>query len=283
MKIRINFETKLTLFLGIITLSVTFFTIFLYYRVIIREVTLAFGNNLVSIVTSASMKINGDEFDTIRKFTSFSETNPPDVASLILESPEKVFWEGEKKRVSVLFASIRGIDELSQKTSPEELIGFLNGYLSLTSSLILNNKGLIDKFIGDKIMALFRAPISFGRDEEMAVKTSVLIKEQLRDYISPFNQKYGTKLKVSIGINTGEAIIGNVGSEKRLEYTAIGDTVNTASRIEELNKKYDSTILVSEAVIEKLKDFCRMRPVDAVKIRGKITETRIFEILDCNK
>ncbi len=207
----------------------------------------------------------------------------PQVAALILASPEKVFWEGEKKRVTVLFASIRGIDELSQKTSPEELIGFLNGYLSLTSSLILNNKGMIDKFIGDKIMALFGAPISFGSDEEMAVTTSVLMKEQLHVYLSSFNEKYGTKLKVSIGINTGEVVIGNVGSEKRLEYTAIGDTVNTAARIEELNKKYDTSILVSEAVIEKLKDFFRTRSVDAVKIRGKTTETRIFEILDRNK
>lgn len=190
---------------------------------------------------------------------------------------------GENKEVTILFSDIRSFTKFSEQRSAEEVVLFLNEYLSRMTDVIFQFNGTIDKFIGDAIMTIFGAPFKAEDDALRAVKSAVAMNHELEK----LNQKMQPqdKLYMGIGIHTGEAIVGNIGSDRRLDYTVIGDNVNLASRIEGLTKHYNCAILISETTYKQIEgkysidDGFEIREIDKVIVKGKSKPITVYEVV----
>lgn len=212
--------------------------------------------------------------------SAFRQYVAPEIIEEILKDPEKLKLGGEKKELSIFFSDIRGFTTISEKLKPEELVHFLNEYLSEMSEIIMKNKGVIDKYIGDAIMAFWGAPIEEKDHARLACESCIEMKEKLKT----LNQKLAARglphIKIGMGVNTGEAVVGNLGSKDKFDYTIIGDNVNLASRLEGLNKMYETAIIINETTYEKVKSLFLVREIDLVKVKGKTKPVRIYELLD---
>ncbi|MBI2109993.1 CHASE2 domain-containing protein [Candidatus Woesearchaeota archaeon] len=195
-----------------------------------------------------------------------------EVADEILKSKEGIDLEGVEKEISILFADIRGFTSLSERLKPKELVSTLNKCLSVMTDSILESKGTLDKYIGDAVMAIFNAPVRHEDHAKEAVQAAVEMVKRVK--------ALGLGVSVGAGVNTGEAVIGNVGSKDRLGYTAIGDSVNLASRVESLNKYYGTSILITESTLRKLgKHNFGIREIDKVAVKGKKEAIMIYEVM----
>lgn len=183
---------------------------------------------------------------------------------------------GETREVSVLFADIRGFTTLSEGVPPSELIQLLNAYLSRMSRVIEAEKGVVDKYIGDEVMALFGTPLALADHAAHAVAAGVGMLRELRQ----FNAEQGraSPLQIGIGIATGPVIAGNVGSPERLNYTVLGDTVNIASRLQGLTKEYAVPLILSEATHEQVSAVFPCRLLGKVAVRGRQQETTLYTV-----
>ncbi len=183
---------------------------------------------------------------------------------------------GEKRHIAVLFVDIRGFTPLSESLEPEQVVEILNEYLGLVTDAIFKNGGTLDKFIGDAAMAVFNAPF----DSEDYVYKAVCAARDIAagsDMIAEkFMQRFGKKVSYGIGVNCGDAVVGNIGSDFRMDYTAIGDTVNTAARLEANAKA--GQILISEFVYEKLKDRITVTEIGAIPLKGKSKEIMVYAL-----
>ena len=199
-----------------------------------------------------------------------------DVLKELMEQGREVKLGGEKRDVTVLFSDIRGFTSFSETMSPEELTGLLNAYLSAMSPKILEEKGTIDKFIGDAIMAFWNAPLRIENHTLHAVQASL----SMVDGLVEFNKEHNASLAVGIGLHTGEVVVGNIGSQDRINYTILGDVVNTGSRLEGLTKKYGVGILASEDVRNKVHNDEEIvwRKLDVITVKGKSEPTTIYEV-----
>jgi len=195
-----------------------------------------------------------------------------EVAKEILShGTENLALKGEKREITILFSDIRDFTSISEKLSPEDLVQFLNKFLSSMTEVIVERRGVVDKYIGDAIMAFWGAPLKEERHAELACEAALEMKNKLEE-ITP-------RISVGIGINTGEAIVGNMGSAQRLNYTAIGDAVNTASRMEGLNKQYETSIIIGESTYQKVKNIFTCRKIDLIRVKGKEKPLYIYELL----
>jgi adenylate cyclase len=201
------------------------------------------------------------------------------IADKILANPEKSFWDAERRRVTILFSDIRGFTAMSEKVPPEEIVARLNEYLTLMIDIVFKHEGTLDKFIGDAVMALFGAPLSLGNDEERAVRAAMDMQKAAADLSWRWSKKGLPEFRIGIGIHTGEIVVGNIGSEKRMEYSAIGDAVNLASRLESLNKDYKTSTLISEETYNAVKKITETRFVDNVTVRGRTQPVAVYEVL----
>lgn len=188
---------------------------------------------------------------------------------------------GEKRDVAVLFVDIRGFTPLSESMEPEQVVAILNEYLALTTKSILDNRGTLDKFIGDATMAVFNAPFDLDDYVYAAVSAAWAIKTGSRELGERLYREFGKQVGFGVGVNCGPAVVGNIGCEFRMDYTAIGDTVNTAARLE-ANAKAEE-ILISEYVYEKLKDRIVTEPVGEIPLKGKSTKLMVYRVLDIHK
>lgn len=186
----------------------------------------------------------------------------------MLESRDHSGLKGERRQVCVLFADIRGFTELSETLPPEKVVSLLNRYLSAMSKIILDHGGNVDKFIGDGIMAYFGASEREHRPALKAVRTALAMQDRLGRLNDRWEKHKHLPLKIGIGIHQGEAVIGNIGSFRKLDYTVIGDTVNLASRIEGLTKEYGKEILVTEEVLGQVKDHVEYEELGRSEVRG---------------
>ncbi len=185
---------------------------------------------------------------------------------------------GEEKFITILFSDIRGFTGVSEKLSPQKLVGMLNQYFNAMSEEILKHKGILDKYIGDAIMAFWGAPVPDENQADNAVQAAIGMKEQLENFNKKQKEKGQPEINIGIGIYSGLAVVGNVGSETRFDYTAIGDSVNIASRIEGLTKTYQTKIIISETVKEKLKEKYFLELLGSVSIRGRNEPVKIYKI-----
>jgi len=193
----------------------------------------------------------------------------PDVLNGILSGEFKPGIHGERKRICVLFSDIRGFTTISENMQPEDIIRFLNKYLEAMTEAIQDNGGTVDKFMGDGIMAFFGAPKELENSAQNAMDAAQSKLEKLDKLNKIFQKKNMPDIKIGIGLHIGDAVVGNIGSEKRNEYTAIGDVVNTASRLEGLTKQAGYPVVVSSAVIDALPKDMLFDDLGKMSVKGR--------------
>ncbi|MCP1358496.1 CHASE2 domain-containing protein [Aneurinibacillus migulanus] len=201
----------------------------------------------------------------------------PQVVSQILESGEQgLKLGGTRRELTVLFVDIRGFTPLSEQAEPEEIVEILNEYLDLTATCIFRYDGTLDKFIGDATMAIFNAPLLLEDHQLKAVQAAWAMKEGAIALEKKLMERFGRSVKFGIGIHTGPAVFGNIGSKTRMDYTAIGDTVNTTARLESNAKP--GQIILSETIYEAVKEHITVVPLGEIKVKGKEQGIRIYEL-----
>jgi adenylate cyclase len=186
---------------------------------------------------------------------------------------------GERKRATVLISDIRNFTAISEKFPPEEVVDFLNEYFSEMVSVVIKYEGTLDKFIGDALLAVFGAPIAHPDDAKRAVFAALEMQEKLKEFNKKRVKKGKNEIRIGIAVHTGNLVAGNIGSEVRMEYTVIGDTVNLTSRLEPLNKQFGTQILISESTYSEVKDDIEVREIPAVELRGKEEKVKIYDVL----
>jgi len=201
------------------------------------------------------------------------------VISHLLAHPEKLKLGGERRRVTLFFSDLAGFTTISERLDAETVVALLNDYLSAMTEIILAEEGTVDKFEGDAIMALWGAPLDQEDQALRACRAALLQRAALEGLNQRFAGMKLPPLKMRIGLNTGDAIVGNLGSAKRFDYTVIGDTVNLASRLEGLNKFYKTAIMASEATAAACGEAVAFRELDLVAVKGKEKPVRVFEVV----
>jgi len=209
---------------------------------------------------------------------AFSTYLPPGLVNRIVENPEQLKLGGEKKEISVLFSDIRGFTSMSEGVSPEHLADIMARYFQPMTEAIFDQNGTLDKYIGDAIMALFNAPLD-QPDHVLAACRAAIAMQYAQIRINEELAQHGTAaLKTGIGINSGPAVVGNLGSSIRFNYTAIGDTVNLASRLESATKKLGVDIAIGASVYRRVKDSLPCRDLGEVQVAGKEQPQQVFEL-----
>ncbi len=208
----------------------------------------------------------------------FSRYVSPQVVKELIEDPAKARLGGHRRAMTVLFSDIRGFTTLSEAGKPEDVIKQLNEYFSRMVELLFEHHGTLDKFVGDMIMGLFGAPVQDPDHADHAVQMALAMLRELKSLNERWRSEGRPEFDIGIGINTGDMIVGNVGSERTLSYTVIGDNVNLGSRLESLNKEFKSHIIISEFTKNVLKGNYFTRPLGSVKVKGKTREVSIYEV-----
>lgn len=197
----------------------------------------------------------------------------------IIDGNIGVALEGRAQEVTVLFSDLRGFTTLSEGLSPQETGRLLNVYFDAMIPIVFEHRGTLDKLMGDAIMAFFGAPAELKDHPQKAAETALEMIKRLRLLKKESAQKGIEKLEVGIGLNTGQVTVGNLGSQRFMEYTVIGDTVNLGSRLEGLNKVYGTSIIVGENTAKRLDSKVVLRELDLVKVKGKEDAVTIFELV----
>lgn len=202
-----------------------------------------------------------------------------DIMKNVVSNIDDLKLGGKRAIVTVLFSDIRGFTSLSEKMSAEEVSMILNEYFSEMEPIITKYNGVINKFIGDAVMAIFGEPIQDINHPQNAVKCAYEMLKKVEYLREKWLYEGKPKIEIGVGINTGEVFIGNIGTENRMEYTVIGDTVNLASRIESYNKVYKTNLLVSSSTYASIADIADVIKISEVQIRGKAKKMNIYEVL----
>lgn len=213
-----------------------------------------------------------------RKITAaFKKYVAPQVVEEIAKSGSyHIKLGGENRHIAVLFVDIRGFTPMSESLEPEQVVDILNSYLNLTTNSIFANGGTLDKFIGDATMAVFNAPFDLDDYIFRAVKTAWDIVSGGNAIESTFMEKYGKSVSFGVGVNCGNAVVGNIGCDFRMDYTAIGDTVNTAARLESNAKR--GQVLISQAVYDEVKDRITAEPIGEIPLKGKSKGVFVYSL-----
>lgn len=197
----------------------------------------------------------------------------------ILNTPEALELGGINRKLTVMASDIRGFTKLSEMLTPQEMVAMLNDYFSVMTEIVNMNHGTVDKFIGDAIMVLFGAPLATENDVFNSVRTAL----EMQDAIKIFEEKWreirgdNWSFNIGIGINTGEVVVGNIGSASRMEYTAIGDNVNVAFRLESIAP--GGTVLITESVYNEISDKIKVEKMQAVTVKGREQPVQVYKLL----
>ena len=235
---------------------------------------------LALFVYTTVAKYLGAERDKRQIKSAFAHYVPAAIVDEIAQSADSLALGGEKRELTVLFSDIRGFTGIAETLPPEKLVQLLNMYLTQMTEKVFAHDGLLDKYIGDAIMAVYGAPIARAEHARLACQTAVAMFGALAKLQAQWPQRGLPSIDIGVGVNTGAMIVGNMGSTDRFNYTVIGDAVNLGSRIETLNKTYGTHILLSETTYNAVKDdFAHLREIDHVRVRGRQERVRLFELM----
>ena len=202
------------------------------------------------------------------------------VVNTLISNPDQVCLGGEKRECTVLFTDVANFTNTSEQLGPEQVVHFMNVYLNAMTDIIISEGGFVDKFIGDEIIAIFGAPNALPDHASRACQATLRMRDRVKE-LQPEFEEAGCKSEIfaRTGMCTGDVIIGNMGSDTRMNYTAMGNTMNLGSRIQGVNKAYGTRILVSESTAEAATTEFAFREIDAVQVKGKEQGERLFELL----
>ncbi len=210
---------------------------------------------------------------------AFAHYVPETVVQELVNNPDKLQLGGEERVVTVMFSDVAGFTTVSEKLTPHELVVLLNEYLTAMTNIVLENNGIIDKYEGDAIMAEFGMPVPYDEHPHCACRTALKMQEKLTEMRKKWKEEGRPELEARIGINTGNVIVGNMGSETVFDYTVMGDSVNLGARLEGANKQYDTFIMISEYTNEYVKNDFYTRPLDLIRVKGKNKAVEVFELI----
>lgn len=249
--------------------------LFRYYSLFLNMIHTVSAIPLTYTVVFA-YRYTGEDKEKRRIKRIFKHYVSEEVFGELLKYPGEIPLGGKRAQVSILFADIRGFTSLSEKRDPQRVVSILNSYFSMMADIILKNRGTLDKYIGDGILAFYGAPITREEHAELAVRSAREMVSQLG--ILNKELALDTPLKIGIGIHSGEVIVGNIGSERKMEYTVIGDTVNTASRVEGLTKEFGANILITGETFSRLCDKNNIIPEKEIILRGKTKPIMLYRV-----
>jgi adenylate cyclase len=234
------------------------------------------GDELEDLANGFNTMVDGlKERDKLR--TTFGKYMTAAVIEHLLAG--KVVLGGESLKVTILFTDIRSFTTISEKMDPQELVGLLNEYFTEMVGIVMSEGGVVDKYIGDAIMAVFGAPVPKPEDAVNAVRAAVKMRGALHGLNKRLSERGLQTLRTGIGIHTGEVVAGNIGSEKRMEYTVIGDAVNLASRLESATKELGVNVLISEDTYALTKHVVETQPVREITVKGRKAPVMTYEVL----
>ncbi len=272
-----------------ISLNVTFIVIYIVLTYLIfskKGIFFPFASPIfavfVNFISSGISSFVGIERKRRYLRKAFSLYLSPQVAQKVLEDPEKLRLGGQRVLATVLFSDLAGFTEMSEKVEPEEVVSILTRHTTEMTKIIFQYRGMLDKFIGDAIMAVWGTPVE-DKDQAYHACLAALEMQRKMKNIADKISIPGYKLSMRIGINTGIVMAGNMGSEDRFDFTVIGDNVNIASRLEALNKLYGTEILISESTMEKIRGRLNVRELDLVRVKGKKQCIKVFELIEGEK
>lgn len=273
---RVRFALK-----GVIIAGVTIAWVAVSYVAFLEGVQVAVAAPVAGLlVTSFGVVFLGYlsvDREKLKMKSTFSRYLGEDVIEIALENPERLN-KGEKRDMTVLFSDIRGFTTLSERMSPEALASFINEYLSPMTAIVFEEKGTLDKYIGDALMAFWNAPLDVPDHALRACRAAVKMLEKLDALKKTWRDQGLPELEIGVGVNTGPMVVGNMGSDVRVDYTVLGDAVNLGSRLEGTNKEYDTRIIISEFTWQHVKNDVVCRRLGAVRVKGKRLPVAIYEL-----
>lgn len=208
----------------------------------------------------------------------FSKFTSPNVVNALVENQREVVLGGESKTISLMFCDIRSFTNYCEERSPAEVVEILNEYLTRMSEVVIRYHGTLDKYIGDEIMSFWGAPLAQPNHAKLAVQAGFEMLMELKKLTLKWEKEGKKPFSVGIGVNTGEVIVGNIGSAIRMDYTVIGDPVNLAARVEALTRKFNSDFLITEATYQLVKDIVQARKIGVLQVKGKKEPSLIYSV-----
>jgi adenylate cyclase len=233
---------------------------------------------LLTFVGSTAAGIVAEQSRTKQLRGVFGKYVSPQVLEHILENPDRVELGGHRVELTILFSDIRGFTSISEASEPEEVVEMLNEYLTRMVEILLRYGGTLDKFIGDAVMGFWNAPTPDPEHALHAVQCAIDMVDETARLRAEWEKEGKPSLRIGVGINTGDAVVGNIGSQQVFGYTVIGDAVNLASRLESKNKDYGTEIIVSEFTRERIGDSIPTNYLDEVKVKGKEKAVKIYQV-----
>ncbi|WP_294963177.1 adenylate/guanylate cyclase domain-containing protein [Sulfurimonas sp.] len=213
---------------------------------------------------------------------AFSSYLSADLLDKLIQNPDALSLGGESKELSILFSDIRGFTTISESMDPVSLITLLNRYFTPMTNAVLDNGGMLDKYIGDAVMAFFNAPVDIKNHADASCKSALEMIQKLDELNEAFIIENINPIRIGIGINTANVVVGNMGSDTRFNYTVIGDGVNLASRVEGLTKNYGVDILITEFTVSKISSEFIYREIEPVQVKGKDEAVLLYELMQDN-
>lgn len=266
------------LLFAVIYLSFHLFEKGFYFSPLYCTITLAGQGTLLLM-----LRFWHEERQKIVLRTAFSRYVAPEVVSRITKMEGNVF-AGEEKDLTIMFTDIRGFTSISEKLQPQQVVKMLNRYFTPMTALIRENKGTLDKFIGDALMAFWNAPLPVPGHERLAVGTAMAMQEKLGALNHELEAEFGCTLRMGVGLHSGKAYVGNMGSEELLNYTLIGDNVNLASRLEGLCPKYGAALVISSSTMQACTPASEggefaFQQLDKLRVKGKQLPVECFTVI----
>jgi adenylate cyclase len=227
------------------------------------------------------VKAEADELRQTKEMirATFQRFVAPSVVEKLLQDPAQVKLGGQLQQLTVMFSDLEGFTSISERTQPEKLLGILNEYHTLVVKVVQSFNGTIDKFIGDGVMALYNAPLHYDDHALRAVRTALHIRDSLPEFYEQFEPEY--RMKINFGIHTGVAVAGTVGTPETMSFTAVGDTVNLASRLQGISR--GGQILISQGTYNHIQNAVRANPIGLQNVKGRVEPVMIYEILELNR